>query len=149
MNYKLAEKNYKIYAFILGIITGTLVYNFLGIDFSFNNVENIKFNNLFDGIIYVLLGDVKFLLGIFILSFFRIKDKIVPVFVFYFAFVLAGIITVSVSSHTLLLVGAGIDTMAKIIGTVYMCDGNRKNVGRGISFLILIISSLLQNCFIF
>lgn len=62
---------------------------------------------------------------------------------------LAGIITVSVSSHTLLLVGAGIDTMAKIIGTVYMCDGNRKNVGRGISFLILIISSLLQNFFIF
>ena len=135
MKYKLAEKNYKIYAFIFGIITGTLVYNFLGIDFSFDNVENIKFN--------------KFLLGIFILSFFRIKDKIVPVFVFYFAFVLAGIITVSVSSHTLLLVGAGIDTMAKIIGTVYMCDGNRKNVGRGISFLIFIISSLLQNFFIF
>ena len=77
MNYKLAEKNYKIYAFIFGIITGTLVYNFLGIDFSFDNVENIKFNNLFDGVIYVLLGDVKFLLGIFILSFFRIKDKIV------------------------------------------------------------------------
>ena len=117
--------------------------------FQHENVENIKFNNLFDGIIYVLLGDVKFLLGIFILSFFRIKDKIVPVFVFYFAFVLAGIITVSVSSHTLLLVGAGIDTMAKIIGTVYMCDGNRKNVGRGISFLIFIISSLLQNFFIF
>lgn len=46
MNYKLAEKNYKIYAFIFGIITGTLVYNFLGIDFSFDNVENIKFNNL-------------------------------------------------------------------------------------------------------
>ena len=92
---------------------------------------------------------MKFLLGIFILSFFRIKDKIVPFFVFYFAFVLAGIITVSVSSHTLLLVGAGIDTMAKIIGTVYMCDGNRKNVGRGISFLIFIISSLLQNFFIF
>ena len=149
MNYKLAEKNYKIYAFILGIITGTLLYNFLGIDFSFNNVENIKFNNLFDGIIYVFLGNVKFWLGIFILSFFRIKDKIVLVIVFCFAFLFAGIITVSVSSHTLLLVGAGIDAMAKIIGTVYMCDDNRKNIGRVISFLVLIISSLLQNFFIF
>lgn len=125
------------------------MYNFLGIDFSFDNVENIKFNNLFDGIIYVFLGNVKFWLGIFILSFFRIKDKIVLVIVFCFAFLFAGIITVSVSSHTLLLVGAGIDAMAKIIGTVYMCDDNRKNIGRVISFLVLIISSLLQNFFIF
>ena len=149
MNYKLAGKNYKIYAFILGIITGTLVYNLLGVDFSFDNNVNIKFNNFFDGVIYVFLGNVKFWLGIFILSFFRIKDKIAPVIIFCFSFLFAGIITIFVNSHNMLLVATAIDTMSKIIGTVYMCDDNKKNVGRLISFLILIMSSLLQNFFIF
>lgn len=41
MKNKLMWTNYKIYAFILGIVIGTIIYNALGIDFFFfNDKEN-------------------------------------------------------------------------------------------------------------
>lgn len=40
-------KNFKIYTFLLGIIVGTIVFNVISVDFSFEDIYNIKINNLF------------------------------------------------------------------------------------------------------
>ena len=38
-------KNFKIYTFLLGIIVGTIVFNVISVDFSFEDIYNIKINN--------------------------------------------------------------------------------------------------------
>lgn len=35
-------KNFKIYTFLLGIIVGTIVFNVISVDFSFEDIYNIK-----------------------------------------------------------------------------------------------------------
>ena len=38
-------KNFKIYTFLLGIIVGTIVFNVISVDFSFEDIYNIKIND--------------------------------------------------------------------------------------------------------
>ena len=145
MNSKAIWTNYKIYAFILGIILGTIIYNLLGIDFSFDNISKIQFQNEIDSFIYILLHNLKFWIAVFILSFFRFKDKIVLLIIFYYSFIIAGIITVSINSQTLLLLHGCVESIAKILGLILMCDDTKKTKGRILSFVILFIGTFLEN----
>lgn len=149
MNFKVIWTNYKIYAFFLGIILGTIVYNLLGIDFSFDKINKIEFEYYIDGFLFILLQNLKIWMVIFVLSFFRIKDKIILVIIFYYSFLLAGIITVSINAQTTLLLYGCAGAIAKILGGILMCDDAKKAKGRIFSFLILIVGSLLENVIIF
>lgn len=148
MNFKAIWTNYKIYAFFLGVILGTLIYNFLGIDFSFENVQRVELINYFDSYIYILSHNLRFWVLIFVLSFFRMKDKILLLIIFYYSFLIAGIITVSLNSHTTLLIHGSIIAMVKIFGAVFMFDDTKRVRGRIISFAMLIVGSFLEIFFV-
>lgn len=145
MNFKVIWTNYKIYAFFLGIILGTIIYNLLGIDFSFDKIYRIEFEYYIDGFLFILLQNFKFWIAFLILSFFKIKDKIMLVIIFYYSFLLAGIITVSINAQTTLLLHGCIASAAKILGVVLMCDDVKKARGRIFSFAILFVGSFLEN----
>ena len=49
------KKNLKIYTFLLGIIVGTIVFNVISVDFSFEDIYNIKINDFIGNFIFVIL----------------------------------------------------------------------------------------------
>lgn len=148
MKFKALWTNYKIYAFILGIVAGTLVYNLIGIDFSFSMYKQIAINDFWKSFIYFFICNVRFLIVIFVISFFDIKRKILPLIIFYQAFVLAGLITIIISTKSGICFYAMPSTLIKIMAAIFMFDDSKPVINRIISSLIIITGTALENFFI-
>lgn len=148
MKFKDIWTNYKIYAFILGIVLGTLVYNLLGVDFSFSMYKKIHINNFWNSYVYFLLNNLKFLIVIFVISFFEIKRKILPVIIFYQAFVLSGLITMMVLSGSRLCIYSMPAVIINIIAAIFMFNDSKPIINRTISVGIVVLGTLLENFFI-
>lgn len=148
MKFKDIWTNYKIYAFIFGIVFGTLVYNLLGVDFSYSMYDKIHINNFWNSYVYFLLNNLKFLIVIFVISFFEIKRKILPVIIFYQAFVLSGLITTMILSGSRLCIYSMPAVIINIIAAIFMFNDSKPIINRTISVGIVVLGTLLENFFI-
>ncbi len=140
--------NYKIYAFILGIIAGTLVYNLMGMDFSFSMIHKIEINNFAKSYLYLLTNNIKFLVFIFVISFFKIKNKIVVFIVFNQAFILSGAITMSILSENIILLYSIPLIIAKMVSSIIMFHDSKPILNRGLSVAVIMIGVFIENIFL-
>lgn len=149
MKFKTIWTNYKIYAFILGIVAGTLVYNLIGVDFSFSMYKQIAISDFWKSFLYFLTCNARFLIIVFVVSFFEIRQKILPFIIFYQAFILAGLITIMISTKSYICIYAVPSVFIKIAATIFMFDNGKTVINRITGSLILIIGAALENFFIF
>lgn len=149
MKFKAIWTNYKIYAFILGIVAGTIVYNLLGIDFSFSMYEKIQINSMWKSYVYFLIINLKFLVIVFGISFFEIKRKILPIIIFYQAFVLSGLITTMILSGSEICVYAITSVFIKIGAAIFMFNDSKPIINKLISVGVVLVGTLLENFLIF
>lgn len=100
-----AFNNIKVCAFLSGIIMGTIVYNLLCVDFSFaeyyvkcfdykEKIESINFEQLY---FYLLYQNFRTLVFIDIICLVKYKKLLTSLYIFYVAFTIAVIISLSVS----------------------------------------------------
>lgn len=148
MKFKAIWTNYKIYAFILGIVAGTLVYNVLGIDFSFSMYEKIRINNIWKSYMYFLTCNLKFFVIILAISFFDIKQKILLIIIFCQSFVLSGLITIMILSGSGICIYAIPSVFIKIAASIFMFDDSKPIINRLISTGIVLVGTMLENFFI-
>jgi hypothetical protein len=147
MKTKSVWTNYKIYAFILGIITGTIVYNLLGIDFSFCSIEKITGLGFRDSLLYLLMINARFGILVLVLSFFRIKNKIIFFIIFIESFLMAGFITISILSGSPVLLYEIPMVVFKIICAIVMFQDKKRALCRILAFIILFVGTVLENIF--
>lgn len=145
MKNKQLWTNYKIYAFILGVITGTIVYNYIGIDYSFAMISKVNANNFFNSLLYVFVINLKFTIFIFVLSFFKLKTKLMIPIIFYYAFLMSGFLVLTVSLKTTMLLSGAVISIFKMMSAIFMFDERKKVRNRFLSFLIMISGSFFQN----
>lgn len=139
--------NYKIYAFILGIVTGTIIYNALGIDFSFEMIEQIKVNSFKDSYLYLIMINSRFWIISFIISFFKIKNKIILLIVYVQSFILAGMISISISSGNFIFLHGSVSALVKIATAILLFDERRPIINRFLSLVFLMVGTALENIF--
>lgn len=70
------KKNFKIYTFLLGIIVGTIVFNVISADFSFEDIYNIKINDFIGNFIFVILYLIKYIIFYSILMIIKEKNVV-------------------------------------------------------------------------
>lgn len=148
MKFKAIWTNYKIYAFILGIVAGTLVYNLIGVDFSFSMYRKIDVTNVWRSFAYLFISNLKFFLIILIVSFFDIKRKILPIIIFYQAFTLSGIITTMILSESRICIYAIPAVFIKLASSMFMFEESKPILNRVISCAIIIFGTIVENFFI-
>ena len=68
-------KNFKIYTFLLGIIVGTIVFNVISVDFSFEDIYNIKINDFIGNFIFVILYLIKYIIFYSILMIIKVYTQ--------------------------------------------------------------------------
>ena len=89
-------KNFKIYTFLLGIIVGTIVFNVISVDFSFEDIYNIKINDFIGNFIFVILYLIKYIIFYSILMIIKEKNVVAAFLLFaqglYFSGCICGII---------------------------------------------------------
>lgn len=147
MKVKSIWTNYKIYAFLFGIITGAVVYNLLGIDFSFTKINRIKGIDFWECFLYLVMINLKFWLLIFVLSFLKIKDKIVLFIIYIESFLLSGFIVIAIGMGNYVLLSEILMTVFKLLSTLFMFRQKQPVLYRMISLVILIMGTLLENIF--
>lgn len=148
MNLKTIWTNYKIYAFILGVVAGALVYNIISIDFSFYMYEKISINDIWESYIYFLLQNIKFLLIIFVISFFDIRQHVLVAIIFFQAFVLSGLITTIILSGSTICIYSIPSVLIKIASSIFMFNNSKPIINRLISVLIILVGALIENFFV-
>lgn len=148
MKNKLMWTNYKIYAFILGIVIGTIIYNALGIDFSFSMIKKIRVNDFKSSFFYLMADNLRFWVVVFIISFLKIRNKAEGIIIFFQAFIMAGMISLSIISNNMILLYGVPASISKIFATVLMCDNKRPVLYRVLSLIIMLVSSMAENFFI-
>lgn len=147
MKIKEIWTNYKIYAFILGIVTGTIVYNALSIDFSFEMINQIKVNNFKDSFLYLIMVNLRFWIVVFVISFFKFKSKIIFLIIYIQSFALAGMISVSISSGNFVLLHGGVIAIVKMITAILLFDDKRPIINKLISLVFLVVGTAVENIF--
>lgn len=147
MRIKTVGTNIKIYAFILGIVTGTIIYNFLNIEYAFSNIKSIAGINFLDSFMFLLMKNLRFLIVAFILSLFKAKDKIVVFIIFGESFLLAGNIVVMILNSAYVLMYDIPIIAVKIICAMLMFNEKRPLLYRMFSVIILITATVLENLF--
>lgn len=147
MEFKNIWTNYKIYAFILGIITGTIVYNLLGMDFSFSMITGIAGTNFLDSFLYLSMINLRFWVIMLILSFFKIKNKIIVFIIFTQSFLLSGYITIAILNKSYILLYEIFIIIFKILCVIFMFNEKKPVLYRVLSLIILILGTGLENIF--
>lgn len=148
MKIKTIWTNYKIYAFIIGIVTGTMVYNALGMDFSFSMIHQISVEDYWNTYYYLIMMNLRFWILAFCISFFTVKDKVILLIIFIESFVVAGMISMSIQSKNMLLLYGVPMAIMKMLAAILMFDRKRPFINRVLSIVILIIGTALENFFL-
>ena len=140
--------NYKIYAFCAGVLLGALVYNYIGIDYSFSAVTKLEGKDFLHSLIYSFIIQLKFAIFIFFLSFFRIRNKIILLIIFYEGFIMSGLIVLSVSLKVLFLLSGAVMSVFKIFSALMMFQPSKRVLNKIFSLLILAVGTIVQNFFL-
>ena len=147
MKSRLLWTNYKIYAVIIGMLVGTLVYNIIGVDFSFALIDNIHSENFGESYIFFLLQNIKYFIIIMLLSLLKQNKKVL--FVILCIHIASGAITLCiVLKKTFLITGAVGGIVKGIVADIYL-DG-QAGIKRILFLLMSIfIGTLIENFFAF
>lgn len=148
MNFKVLWTNYKIYGIIIGIVLGTLVYNMISLDFSFSCNQNIKIVDFVDSLIYILMSFLRFYVFVFIISFFRIKEKVYAVLLGVESFKLAGNIVILIKLHNILYISSAIEPIFKIAVLLFFMKNEKVIFHKLLALLILFAGALVENILI-
>ena len=138
-------KNFKIYTFLLGIIVGTIVFNVISVDFSFEDIYNIKINDFIENFIFVILYLMKYS----ILMIIKEKNVVVAFLLFAQGLYFSGLITIIVYTQNYICICGIIILITKIaiILTLFNEMQLRKKVLY--VFVTVIIGGFLENILIF
>lgn len=147
MKIKNIWTNYKIYAFILGIITGTVVYNLLGVDFSFANILKVKGTKFINSFMYFGMINLKFWIVVLALSFLKLKDQILFIIIFIEAFLLSGFISISITIESMVLFYEVPIVIFKIVCALLLFNERKPIFYKFISALFLVAGTVLENIF--
>ncbi|MFQ9115790.1 hypothetical protein [uncultured Eubacterium sp.] len=149
MKSRLLWTNYKIYAVIFGMLVGTLVYNIVGVDFSFALIDNIHSENFGESYIFFLLQNIKYFIIVMLLSLLRQNKKVLFVILGIQAYIASGAITLCiVLKKTFLITGAVGGIVKGIVADIYL-DG-QAGIKRILFLLMSIfIGTLIENFFAF
>ena len=149
MKSRLLWTNYKIYAVIIGMLVGTLVYNIIGVDFSFALIDNIHSENFGESYIFFLLQNIKYFIIIMLLSLLKQNKKVLFVILCIQAYIAPGAITLCiVLKKTFLITGAVGGIVKGIVADIYL-DG-QAGIKRILFLLMSIfIGTLIENFFAF
>ena len=149
MKSRLLWTNYKIYAVIIGMLVGTLVYNIIGVDFSFALIDNIHSENFGESYIFFLLQNIKYFIIIMLLSLLKQNKKVLFVILCIQAYIASGAITLCiVLKKTFLITGAVGGLVKGIVADIYL-DG-QAGIKRILFLLMSIfIGTLIENFFAF
>jgi len=137
-------KNFKIYTFLLGIIVGTIVFNVISVDFSFEDIYNIKINNFIGNFIFVILYLIKYII------FYSILMIVVAAFLLFAqGLYFSGLITIIVYTQNYICICGIIILITKIaiILTLFNEMQLRKKVLY--VFVTVIMGGFLENILIF
>ena len=148
MNFKVLWTNYKIYGIIIGIVLGTLVYNMISLDFSFSCNQNIKIVDFVDSLIYILMSFLRFYVFVFIISFFRIKEKVYAVLLGLESFKLAGNIVILIKLHNILYISSAIEPIFKIAVLLFFMKNEKVIFHKLLALLVLFAGALVENILI-
>lgn len=148
MNFKALWTNYKIYGIIIGIVLGTLVYNMISLDFSFSCNQNIKIVDFTDSLIYILMNFLRFYVFVFIISFFRIKEKVYAVLLGLESFKLAGNIVILIKLHNILYISSAIEPVFKIAVLLFFIKNEKVIFHKLLALLILFAGAFAENILI-
>lgn len=148
MNFKVLWTNYKIYGIIIGIVLGTLVYNMISLDFSFSCNQNIKIVDFVDSLIYILMSFLRFYVFVFIISFFRIKEKVYAVLLGLESFKLAGNIVILIKLHNILYISSAIEPIFKIAVLLFFMKNEKVIFHKLLALLMLFAGALVENILI-
>lgn len=148
MNFKVLWTNYKIYGIIIGIVLGTLVYNMISLDFSFSCNQNIKIVDFVDSLIYILMSFLRFYVFVFIISFFRIKEKVYAVLLGLESFKLAGNIVILIKLHNILYISSAIEPIFKITVLLFFMKNEKVIFHKLLALLMLFAGALVENILI-
>lgn len=140
-------KDKKIYIYVIGVVIGTILYNCINMDFSFyvNKVLEVEFITY---LLFEIIEGVKFLVLIYIISFFDYKNIFLYIVSFLLSLMVGGAITLFIKYINSHIFASVIDYLCRIVicEIIYKKDGRIKNIF--ISVTIIIISALIQNFFI-
>lgn len=151
MKFKSIWTNYKIYAFIIGLLMGTLVYNLIGIDFYYyaiDKIQTIKFGKM---LVYLLVINLKFWLIIVGLSVFKYKKIILFLVIVIEGFFIAGYISISIIIKKIIYLYEIPNSVSKIFGANLMLKEKKNITDVILSMIIILFGSLLSTfvaCFI-
>lgn len=148
MNFKALWTNYKIYGIIIGIVLGTLVYNMISLDFSFSCNQNIKIVDFTDSLIYILMNFLRFYVFVFIISFFRIKEKVYAVLLGLESFKLAGNIVILIKLHNILYISSAIEPVFKIAVLLFFIKNEKVIFHKLLALFILLAGAFAENILI-
>lgn len=148
---KIINKEYdkKIYAFLFGIIVGTILFNMTGVDFSFSDINKFQIIRFGKSYIFITLYLLKFLIFNYLLSFLSIKEKIYWIMSVVLGIEFSGIITMAVQSRKLFVIYGVVIVIIKalLVFTIFESEHSIKNITETIIFAI--VGSLLTNILIF
>ena len=143
------KKNLKIYTFLLGIIVGTIVFNVISVDFSFEDIYNIKINDFIGNFIFVILYLIKYIIFYSILMIIKEKNVVAAFLLFAQGLYFSGLITIIVYTQNYICICGIIILITKIaiILTLFSEIQLRKKVLY--VFVIVIMGGFLENILIF
>lgn len=143
------KKNFKIYTFLLGIIVGTIVFNVISADFSFEDIYNIKINDFIGNFIFVILYLIKYIIFYSILMIIKEKNVVAAFLLFAQGLYFSGLITIIVYTPNYICICGIIILITKIaiISTLFNEMQLRKKVLY--VFVTVIMGGFLENILIF
>ena len=144
MNFNI--KNLKIYIYIIGIVIGAILYNYIDMDFSFIENKSIEVN-FFTYFCFVIIDGIKFLLIIYFIKLID-RNSIINLIISGFLCVfIGGSFTLFLLSDNTVLINTFIEYISKII----ICNFATKRTDiKIISTLVfvIVISALIQYLFL-
>lgn len=148
---KIINKEYdkKIYAFLFGIIVGTILFNMIGVDFSFSQINKfhiISFGKTYIFILYYLL---KYFIVYYLLSLLSTKDKIFLMLLAALGLKFSGTIIMTVQTGKFFVIYSIAIIVIKIVLLFKIFEKERtiKNMTEGI--MLIIAGSFLTDILFF
>lgn len=149
MKIKSIWTNYKIYAVIIGLLMGTLVYNLIGIDFYYcrtDNIHNIKFGKM---IIYLIISGIKFWIIILGISFLKYKRIVLFLIILVDSFFIAGCISISIIIKNIIYLYEVPNYVSKMFCSILLFKENKKIKDIILSILAILSGSFISSLMVF
>lgn len=135
----------KIYAFILGIVCGTVVYNIFCMDFSIVPMSKLKFNNFLESFSYIFFINIKYWIIFCILSFFKYRKKIELFLLFILSFLISGITVIIITYRNFYLLSEIVFYFFCIFSILIMYKSKKSVLNYFVSIIIFALGLLIEN----